>query len=161
MPVIANATQEIVTVKVAGNYFTFKPEQRRVIHNKDIANFIEMDLKHSGLAVLPELMTEDEEVTPEELEQRKLEAQPKIDAILEEALNRYVAHHRQIIANNQIHMRRDLETANIKADPAVFASQGELDSMRLVAKYQKRAEDAEQSKIDEVKKLMGAVKMNK
>lgn len=161
MPIVANATEENVTVKVAGNYFSFKPKQRRVIHNKDIANFIEIDLKHTGLAVLPELMTEDEEVTPEQLEERKVAAKDTEDALISQALDRYVAHHRQIIANNQIHMRRDLESANIKADPAVFASTGELDSMRLVAKYQKRAEDAEQAKIDEVKKLMGAVKMNK
>jgi hypothetical protein len=78
--------------------------------------------------------------------------------LIEQALERYVARHREIIYNNQVSLRRDLEVANIKADPAVFASKGEIESMRLVAKYQKRTEDAEQAKIDEVKKLMGQVK---
>jgi hypothetical protein len=158
MPIVANATQENITVKIAGNYFTFKPGQERVIHNASIARFIEMDLKDSGLVVLPELMTEDEEVTPEELEQRKIDGAERKKQILEEGLDRYVAKHREIIYNNQVSLRRDLEMANIKADPAAFASKGELDAMRLVAKYQKRSEDAEQAKIDEVKKLMGAVK---
>lgn len=155
---VANATKEIITVKVAGNYFTFKPEQERVIHNDGIARFIEMELKDSGLCVLPSLMTEDEEVSPEELEQRRLDGKEQKEIILAQALERYVTRHRGIIANNQISLRRDLEMANIKADPAAFASKGELDSMRLVAKYQKSADDAEQAKIDEVKKLMGAVK---
>jgi hypothetical protein len=57
-------------------------------------------------------------------------------------------------------MKQDLGKANIQADPAVFASKGELDAMRLVAKYQKTAEDTEQLKIDEVKKLMKNVTGN-
>lgn len=158
MPTVANCTQETITVKIAGNYFTFKPLQERVIHNESIARFIEMDLKDSGLVVLPVLVKDDEEVTPEELEQRKIDGAEAKKALLEQGLDRYVARYRQVVANNQIHLRRDLEIANIKADPAVFASVGELEAMRLVAKYQKRSEDAEQAKIDEVKKLMGAVK---
>ena len=158
MPIVANCTQETITVKVAGNYFTFKPGQERVIHQEAIARFIEMDLKASGLVVLPALMTDDEEVTPEQLEERKLAGADHKKELLEQGLDRYVARHREVIYNNQVSLRRDLDMANIKVDPAAHASKGELDAMRLVAKYQKRTEDAEQSKIDEVKKLMGQVK---
>lgn len=158
MSTVVNCTQEHITVKIAGNYFSFKPMQERVIHNEAIARFIEMDLKSSGLVVLPELMKEDEEISPEELDQRKLDGAARKAELMEQGLDRYVAKHREVIYNNQVSLRRDLEIANIKADPAAFASQGELEAMRLVAKYQKRTEDAEQAKIDEVKRLMGAVK---
>lgn len=161
MPTIVNVTQEEIQTKIMGNWFTFKPGQKRVIHNKEIAEFIQKDRRDSGLAVLPELIGENEEVSPEEFEQRKLNAVKEEEAICEEALNRYVQKYRDVVANNQIHLRRDLEMKNIKADPAVFASSGELAAMRLVAKYQKRAEDHEQQKIDEVKKLMENVNKGK
>ena len=158
MPTVVNVTEEPISVKVTGNWFSWKPHQERVIHNKSIANFIEMDCKDSGLAVLPELVADDEEITPEGLELRKLDMAETIATVKEQALERYVNKHRQVIYNNQVSLRRDLEQANIKADPASFASKGELDSMRLVAKYQKRSEDNEATKIAEVKKLMEQVK---
>ncbi len=157
MPIVVNATQENISIKIAGNWFAWKPGQERVIRDLDIAKFIEIDRKDSGLAVLPDLMADDEEVSPEQLEERKEAQTERKRQLCEEALDRYIAHHRMIIANNQISLRRDLEQANIKADPAAFASKGEVEAMKLVAKYQKRAEDAEQAKIDEVKKLMNSV----
>ena len=156
--IIANATKENISVKVAGNWFNWGPEKQRVIQNDGIAKFIQMELTDSGLYVIPTLVGEEEEVTPEELEARKEAAKEQIELAKQNALDRYIAKHRQVIYNNQVSLRRDLEMASIKADPAAFASEGEINSMRLVAKYQKNAEDAEQAKIDEVKKLMGAVK---
>jgi hypothetical protein len=157
MPIVINATQEPISIKIAGNYFTWKPGQERVIREASIAKNIEVDKKESGLAVLPDLMTDDEEVSPEEFEARKVAQIELKQQLCEAALDRYVTHLRSIIANNQVSLRRDLEQKNIKADPAAFASKGEIDAMRLVAKYQKRSEDAEQAKIDEVKKIMANV----
>lgn len=155
---IANATKENISVKVAGNWFNWGPEKSRVIQNDGIAKFIQMELTDSGLYIVPTLVGEDEEVTPEELAERKEAAREQIEVAKQTALERYIAKHRAVIYNNQVSLRRDLEMKNIKADPAAFASEGEINSMRLVAKYQKGSEDAEQAKIDEVKKLMGAVK---
>lgn len=155
---IANATKENISVKVAGNWFNWGPEKSRVIQNDGIAKFIQMELTDSGLYVVPTLVGEEEEITPEELELRKEAAKETIELAKQNALDRYIAKHRQVIYNNQVSLRRDLEMASIKADPAAFASDGEINSMRLVAKYQKNAEDAEQAKIDEVKKIMGQVK---
>lgn len=158
MPIVVNATQENISIKIAGNWFNWKPGQERVIHNKSIAHFIQMDRTDSGLAVLPDLVADDEEVTPEQLEERKKTFAETKAQLIDQALDRYIKKHRDVIYNNQVSLRRDLEQANIKADPAVFASKGEMESMRLVAKYQKSSEDQEAAKIAEVNRLMKPVK---
>lgn len=158
MSIVINATQETITLRLRGNFFTWKPGQKKVIRDEDLAHFILTERTDSGLAVIPELVKDDEEVSPEELEERRAGAGEREEAECAAALERYVQKHRRVIENNQISLRRDLEMAGIKADPAAWASTGELESMRLVAKYQKRSEDAEASKIAEVKKLMEQVK---
>lgn len=157
MSVTINATQETITLKIWGNWFTWKPGQKKVIRDEEMAKFIAMERKDSGIAVIPELMRDDEEVTPEELDARRAASVGVEEEECRNALERYVARHREVIANNQISLRRDLQQANIQADPAAYASTGELESMKLVAKYQKRAEDAEAAKIAEVKRLMSQV----
>lgn len=157
MAITINATQETVTLKLRGNFFTWKPAQKKVIRDEELAHFIKTERSDSGIAVIGDLVGENEDVTPEELEERKAANADSERAECDAALERYVQKHRAVVANNQISLRRDLEQKNIKADPAVFASTGELESMKLVAKYQKRSEDAEASKIAEVKKLMEQV----
>lgn len=158
MPTVVNATQEEIQIKVVGNYFKFGPGKSKVM-NADIASWIQTNpgAKGCGLAVLPDLYQEGEEiddVSTAEMKARK-EAQEETKAqALESALHEYLEKYRRVIYNNQVSLKQDLGKANIQADPAVFASKGELEAMRLVAKYQKSAEDTEQLKIDEVKKLM-------
>lgn len=147
---IWNPTQEVVTVKVAGNYFTLKPDTRKRV-NDDIAHFISTDRKESGLVVLPVEFEEEPELL------KSAEGKVVLDKLKEEAIDHLIRFHRRIIANNQVSLRRDLEQANIKTDPAIEASEGELNSMRIVAKYQRSKQDAEQARAEEVKKLMQEV----
>lgn len=158
MAVVINATQETITLRLRGNYFSWKPGQKKVIRDEELAHFIRTERGDSGLAVISELMRDDEEVSPEELEERRAALITSEQEECAAALERYVQKHRRVIENNQISLRRDLEQRGIKADPAAFASAGEVESMKLVAKYQKRAEDAEATKIAEVKRLMDNVK---
>lgn len=162
MPIVVNATQETITIKIVGNYFTFGPGKSKTL-NKDLALWIQTSegAKGCGLAVLPDMYQEGEEIddiTDEDMKGRRAHLEELKVQACDDALQEYIKKHRQIIYNNQVSLRQDLEKQNIKADPAAFASKGELEAMRLVAKYQKRAEDAEQSKIDEVKRLMRNVK---
>lgn len=164
MPTVVNATKEEITIKVVGNYFKFGPEKSKVM-NADIASWIQTNpgAKGCGLAVIPDLYQEGEEV--EEVSSAELKARKDAQAELraqacENALTEYLDKYRRVIYNNQVSLKQDLGKANIQADPSVFASKGELEAMRLVAKYQKTAEDTEQLKIDEVKKLMKAVTGN-
>jgi len=141
MSIVINATQEEVKLQLQGNFFTWKPGQERVIRNENLAKFIQTDRRGYGLAVIPDLMADDEEVSPEQLEARKKEHAAIKEAACEEALNSYISRLREVIYNNQVSLRRDLEQANIKSDPGSYASDGELAAMRTVAKYQRRAED--------------------
>ena len=158
MPIVINATEENVTVQVAGNYFSFKPGQRRIIRSNEIALFIQTERRGSGLAVLPDLTTLDEdngdvEVTPEQLEGRKAELASAEKIALQHALDGYIAHKRELIRNNQVSLAKDLARADYKYSPDVDISDGELDAMRLVAKYGKKDKDTAQDRLNEVEKL--------
>ena len=164
MPIVINATQEEIQIKIVGNYFKFGPGKAKTM-NADIASWIQTNpgAKGCGLAVLPDLYAEGEEiddVSPAALKAREESQEELKKQACENALNEYIEKYRRVIYNNQVSLRQDLAQKNIQADPAAFASAGELEAMRLVAKYQKRAEDSEQEKIDEVKKLMKNVTGN-
>jgi len=162
MPIVVNATKEEITIKIVGSYFKFAPEKSKTM-GKDIASWIQTNpgAKGCGLAVIPDLYQDGEEideVSSADMNARKAAQEELRTQAIESALQEYLDKHRRLIYNNQVSMRQDLGKANIQADPAVFASKGELDAMRLVARYDSKGQDAEQSKIDEVNKLMGAVK---
>ncbi len=164
MPIVVNATQEEITIKIVGNYFKFGPGKSKTM-NKDLAGFIQTSVgaKGCGLAVLPDLYQEGEEmddVTDEDMKARRaIHDELKVEACAN-ALQDYIDRYRQVIHNNQVSLKQDLAKSNNPADPAAYATKGELDAMRLVAKYQKTKEDTEQLKIDEVKKLMKNVTGN-
>lgn len=161
MPVVINATQEKITLVLQGNYFTWEPGKEKIMRNPEIAKFIQTNKNDYGLAVLPDLKGDEEEVSEEEMAARKeaYEAQKVIEC--EQALDRYIKRLRGVIHNNQVSLRRDLDQANMKADPSAYVSDGELEAMRLVTKYMKRADDVEAARAEEVKKLMGQVSKGK
>jgi hypothetical protein len=157
MPIVINATEENVTVQVAGNYFNFKPGQRKTIRSPEIANFIASERRESGLAVLPDLMTIEEEnegeITPEQLAERKAAQAEAEKSALQHALNAYIEHKRYLIKNNQISLAKDLARADYKYKPEVDMSEGEFQAMKLVAKYDSKGKDAAQERLNEIEKL--------
>lgn len=146
-----NPTLDEVTTKVAGNYFVFPAGKKKIIYQPEIRHFIATDRKETGLVCLPDQFSEDPEF------EKTPEGKKILEELKEQAINAVVSHHRRIIANNQVSLRRELEQANIKTDPAVLVSPGELKSMQIVAKYQRASQDAEQAKVEEVRKLMKEV----
>lgn len=162
MPIIVNATQEELTIKIVGNYFRFAPGKSKTM-NKDLAMWIQTSegAKGCGLAVLPDLYQDGEEiddVSDEDMKKRMAHHESLKEEACTNALNDYIERYRKVIYNNQISLKQDLAKSNNPADPAAFVSKGELEAMRLVAKYQRKSEDQEQNKIDEVNKLMRNVK---
>lgn len=158
MALVINATEETVTVQVAGNYFTFKPGARKEIRNEAIARFIATDKRGCGLAVLPNLVTADEEagdveISPEELAKRKAERDEKEKTAVAGALREYVDAKRAIIKNNEVSLARDLARADYKYGPEHEMSDGELEAMRLVAKYERKGKDASEERVKEIEKL--------
>lgn len=157
MPIVINATEETVVVQVVGNYFTFKPGARKLIKDKDIANFITTNRKESGLAVLPDLTTEAEdiegEVTPEMLAERRAASADAEKEACRIALNHYIDHKRALIRNNQVSLAKDLARADYKYAPEVDMTDGEFEAMKLVAKYDKKGKDAAQERLNEIETL--------
>lgn len=163
MPRVINATEETISIKLCGNYFTFKPGASKNM-KPELANFIQMDRRDSGLAVVPDLFGEDvdmAEMSDEQVQARKDELKEIEATAKEEALRAYLQKYRQVIANNTIHLRRDLEQANIKAAPESFVSDGELEAMRIVSRYQKKDEDKDQLRADEARKLIEKINKGK
>lgn len=146
MGLILNATNEEQTVKVFGNYFTLKPKQIKNFQD-NIASFMAKERAVNGLVQLPEAFEDMEYRTTEE-------GKSVLENAEEKGIDNYVGALRERIFNNQVSLRQDLEKANQKIDPAALASAGELEAMRIVAKYERAKSDREQQKIDEVKKLM-------
>lgn len=146
MALLYNTTLEEQHVKALGNHFTFKPGQIKMFQD-NVAHWIATMRREQGIVSLPAEF-EDPEYKESE-EGKKALATAKAEGI-----KNYLEFHRKIVYNNQKSLKQDLEMANLKVDPATLATDGELESMRLVAKYQALKSDDEQKKVDEVKELM-------
>lgn len=149
MPLIMNTTNETQKVRAFGNFFEFKPKQIKPMQ-EHIADFIASERSYQGMVALPESF--------EDLEYRQSdEGKAQLKELERQGIESYLGHLRSIIYNNQVSLRQDLEQSGIKADPASFASEGELEAMRLVASYQSKKDDEAQKRIDEVKELVKKV----
>ncbi len=158
MPIVVNVTEENITTQVAGNYFNFKPGQRKNIRSPEIAQFIATERRSSGLAVLPDLMSDaendgDVEVSEADMASRVSAAKAQEDEICRLALRNYIDEKRAIIKNNQVYLARDLARANYKHSPEAEMTDGEFEAMKLVAKYDRKGKDTAQERIDEIEKL--------
>lgn len=149
MPIVFNATEEKQTFRAFGSWFTFNPNQTKQM-NEDISRFIAENRKEHGMMVLPDEFEDPEYKLTEE-------GKTKLANIKSAGIFNFLTAQRDIIKNNQVHLRKDLEMANIKTDPAVYATDSELKAMEYVAKYQKLDKDDAQEKIDKVKNLMKEV----
>lgn len=163
MALVINATEEHVTVQVAGNYFNWKPGQEKTIRSPEIANFIATERRGCGLAILPDVLTPDEEsgdveITAEELAERRASRDGAKKAACAQALRDYIDHKRQIIKNNQVSLARDLARADYKYGPEHEMSDGEFLAMELVAKYDAKGKDASQERLDQIEKLKKQIK---
>lgn len=149
MALIYNTTEEEQVVKVFGHFHRLKPGQIKSFQ-ENVAHFMSTDRKEWGLVALPEEF--------EDLSHRdSAEGKAELARRRKEGLEAYLNRHRRVIYNNQVSLRSDLEKSNQKVDPSILASDGELDSMRLVAKYQKASDDDSQKRADEVKKLVTSI----
>lgn len=158
MALVINATEENITVQIVGTYFNWKPGQEKTIRNNEIANFISTERRGYGLAVLPDVLTVDEdsgdvEVTAEELATRRASRDVSKKEACAAALREYIDRKRSIIKNNQVSLARDLARADYKYGPEHEMSDGEFEAMELVAKYDKKGKDASQERLDTIEKL--------
>lgn len=146
MALVINATEEDITLQIAGNYFNWKPGQRKTIRNPSIAKFIEHDRRGYGLAVLPDLTSQEEddgdvEVSDEQMVERKRSRLESEKAACKIALDAFIARKRDQIKNAQISLARDLQRADFKYGAEHEYTDADIEAMRLVAKYEKKGKD--------------------
>lgn len=154
MPAIMNALDEAQTVTVGGNTFHFAPRQVKAFYNNDIASVITRIKGEFGFIELP---AELEYIAHLKPEQQKNGVAPEHKEILEskrkEGVEAYCRRLRGLIYNAQVSLRKDLEMANIKADPRTFASEGDVKNMEQLVKYQTSKNDETQVRVDKLKEL--------
>lgn len=157
---IWNPTEETVRTVIGGNHFEFKPGQFKNMQ-QHMADFIAMNRQETGLVVLPpefdpmdeERFVEGYDKTPEGIQALK-EAK-------ERGISSLINFYQQMVYNNQVSLKKDWARKDPSNDPAKLcaldATPGELEAMRLVAKYQKKKLEGHDAKLKEVEKLMKEV----
>lgn len=145
MSYVMNALDKEQRVTVAGNHFTFKPRQVKLFQ-PNIATLLTVDKAYMGFVGIPEAYEDLEWKSSEE-------GQKALVSARKAGVEAYCNFLRRIVYNQQVSLRQDLEKMNIKADPKTFISDGELDAMKELVKYQASKDDEDQKKIDEAKEL--------
>jgi hypothetical protein len=145
MGMIMNASCETVHTVVYGNHFTLKPGQMKNFTDH-VGRFMAIERRYLGLVGLPD-----------ECEDPEFVKSPEGQAVLERARKEGIENRckflRELIYNNQVSLKNDLDRANIKADVRGFASEGEIAAMQELVKYQVAKDDTEAKKVEEIKKL--------
>jgi hypothetical protein len=151
-----NPTEEKVSTMMQGAWFTFAPGTFKTM-DENKCNFIRTNRKETGLIVLADQFDPSSDQYIEGYEKTE-EGKALLLQAKEDGINNLVEHHMSIVHNNQVSLRNDLAHKNPAADPVrlagLQASKGELESMRLVAKYKGKASDSPAKKLDEITKLM-------
>lgn len=144
MALIYNPTPYKVQVKAMGNYFDFAPKQKKSM-NDDIARFIAIDKKESGLVALPEICLD----APESEEAKQAMAELSRTGIIN-MLNYY----KSVVHNLTVSLRRDLDMHNDKTDVAALATDGEIHALKVVKELSDILNSESAVKEEEAKKLI-------
>lgn len=150
MGLVMNTTNEVQKTKVFGNYFEFKPGQIKSLEDR-ISHFIVTERRTQGFVGLPEEFSDPSFAATED--GKKVLAFKK-----KEGLESYLQSLRERVNNVEVSLRRDLEQKNIKADPRVFASDGEIEAYELLAAYQKGQNDEAEKKLKRLEELEKKIK---
>ncbi len=152
--VVWNPLDEKVSVRMKGSWFEFKPDQKKIMDDH-MGMFITEHRKEDGLIVLPADFYNNETEMFNAEYANSVEGKAILAKFREQAINNVVNHHRYIIKNLQVSLKRDLSTAGeAHVNPLIYASDGEIRSMEIVAKYNKLKQDATQKKVDKAEDLL-------
>jgi len=150
MALVLSTDIESVKVQAFGNWFEFKPGQVKNMQS-DIAHFLTTDKKEYGFVSLPDSL-EDEERTSNVYKKAVAEANIIGRRNIVEKLSR-MRH------NIEVSMQRDLDMANIKADPLTMVDNKEAAKAmyRKLAQFKDIEAKSVEADVDELKKLREAV----
>ncbi len=145
MAYIMNALNEDVKVQAHGNWFTFKPQEIKNLHNVKLAEFLRQYRAEDGLVEVSDSFMEmdknSEEYKAAHFELRK------------QGIARYVAKQNTIIRNLEMSLRRDYETSGQKGNFLFEASKGELQAYKNLKKYKEFETEQKLNTADEIQKI--------
>ena len=142
---VFNSTAEDQTTQAFGNWFTFKPKQIKSM-TENIGHFLCTQRADHGFVGLSEAFEDPA---------YKNTAEGKAEYLTKEkqGIAAYLQRMHQVVANNTQSLGRDLQMANIQADPRAFMSDGELAALEILAKYKSAEQDEADKRLSRAKEL--------
>lgn len=157
--VVWNPTEETISTQLQGAWFSFKPNQMKIMDDHK-CRFIESNRKGTGLVVLPDQFDKSHERYVEDFEKSE-EGKEIMAQKRSEGISNLIEFHMAIVQNNQVSFRNDMASRYPSGDAvklaALNASKGELESMRMVAKYKGKQSQNDAKKVEEVQDLMKTI----
>ncbi len=149
---VYNALNKAVTVQAFGNYFTFKPQQIKLMRG-EIGEFIIKEKAYLGLVGLSQEF-EDPEYKQSEAGQAALEEKRQ------EGVNRRIQALQAQVHNLTHSLAQDLNQAEMKIDVLTQATKGDLAAMEELRGFQVAREDEEKQKLERVRILERQLRAN-
>lgn len=146
MPYLMNCLSHPITVQARGSWFSFTPEQIKMIHDPVLAHILVTKKASEGIVEVPEALMESRLEKPEEFKAEIEELRKKGVAVRIQKLE-------GVISNLEISLRRDLEMKNIKADPLNFASKGEESAYAELSELKSNHRNKLETPADRIRKI--------
>lgn len=153
MALVMSTDIENVKVQAFGNWFDFKPGQIKNMQ-PEIARFLTVDKKEYGFVSLPDTL-EDEDRNSEVFKQAVAEATTL-------GRNNIIAKLSRLRHNIEVSMKRDMEMANIKADPFTYVDdkKSAIAMYKKLAKFKDLESESTESELDELRQLKDKIDGN-
>lgn len=145
MALVMNASNKVQRVKVFGNWFTFQPDQIKVM-NDNIAHFIAIERRDYGLISIPEKFSDLEY-------QNSDEGKEELAKYKEEGVKARINYLDTLIYNEKVSLQRDLDIKGIKSSAEAFYSDALVDWLEEKADYAFTQDDKQKERLERIKKL--------
>ena len=123
MALILNANIKEVSVQAFGNWFTFKPGQKKNMDSK-LVDFLAMQKKDMGFVSLPDICSEEPD-SPE--------AKAAVEAAIKQGRANVVAYCERMISNLEVSLQKDYDMANIKTNVTRIEGEGASPPLRTLS----------------------------
>lgn len=139
-----NTLDQPVSVQAHGKWFSFKPQEIKLMHNPKLTEFLSQKRLEDGLVEVPEDLMG--------LSKDSIEYMQGIADCRKKGIRSYVEKQNGIIRNLEMSLRRDYETSGQKGNFLFEASQGELQAYKNLKKYKEFEQQEHLNIADEVQK---------
>lgn len=141
---VYNPRPETVNIQVCGNWFEFKPEQVKLIYNRNIAHIMTTDKRDEGLVSVSETCYA--EPTSEAAVKEKLIAKAQ-------GISNRVRFLEKVKNNLFVSLQRDINKSGMQYDALLEATPGEKKALKELAMYKEMQRTDRDADVAELKAL--------